>query len=115
MVSQKYDVYHVIIEQGNYASTHGQRVRDSWEKVLPKDKIISIDDYTRLPEALVSVLQVREGADPTSVIAGWTGKTAKTVEKAIKHVKSAFIKLGPPLKLKSTNFKLKPKASPGAP
>lgn len=86
MVSQKYDVFHVVIEEGNYARQEPKRVYDSWNKVLPKGHVIPVKDYKKLPEVLVSVMEVHGGKDPAAVIASWKGKTADTVREAIKDV-----------------------------
>lgn len=85
-VSKKYDVFHVVIEEGNYARQFKQRVYDSWNKVLPQGHVIPVKDYTKLPEILVSVMEVLGGKDPAAVAATWKGATAKTVEAAIKDV-----------------------------
>ncbi len=107
MVSTKYDVYHVVVEQGNHARSHKKEVYDSWNKVLPPERIISLKDYTKLSEVLVSVMEVHGGKDPAAVIASWQGDTAKTVTEAIKNVKAAnnnhLVHRPKPVK-----FKLKP-------
>lgn len=87
MVSKKYDVYHVVLEQGNYASHRKQDVYDSWEKVLPKERLISVKDYTKLPEILVSVMEVHGGKKPADVLKTWQGETATVVKEAIAHMK----------------------------
>ncbi len=86
MVSQKYDVYHVIVEEGSHARSNSKQVHASWEKVLPKDHIISLKDYKKLSEVLVSVLEVHNGKDPKDVVKSWQGPVAKTVEDAISHM-----------------------------
>lgn len=86
MVSAKYDVYHIVIEQGSHAQSYSKQVHDSWEKVLPKDHIISVKDYTKVPEVLVSVLEVHNGKDPKDVVKSWQGPVKKTVEDAISHM-----------------------------
>ncbi len=83
LVSQKYDVYHVVIEEGGYAKKNSTAVYDSWKKVLPEERIVSVKDYQKLPEILVSVLEVHGGKTPKSVIASWQGETANVVAAAI--------------------------------
>lgn len=87
MVSQKYDVYHVVIEEGSHARHARKQVYDSWNKVLPPERIISLKDHTKLSEVLVSVLEVHNGKDPKDVVKSWQGPTAKVVEDAIGHMK----------------------------
>jgi len=96
MVSKKYDVFHVIIEEGNYARYQGsKRVHDSWKKILPVDRIISVKDYKKLPQILVSAMEVYSGKNPQDVVATWQGETAKTVAEAIKNIKPATVKRHP--------------------
>lgn len=91
MVSEKFDVFHVVIEQGSYAQRAREKVYDSWEKVLPPERIISVQDYKKLPQILVSVMEVHGGKDPEQVVASWQGATAKTVKEAIKNVKPGAV------------------------
>lgn len=86
MAAQKYDVFHVVIEEGDYARRDVKRVHDSWQRVLPKEQIIAVKDYRKLPEIIVSVLEVYGGKKPEDVIASWPHNTAPAVAEAIKHV-----------------------------
>ncbi len=89
-VSKKYDVFHVVIEQGNYASRDPKRVYDSWKQVLPESRIIPVKDYKVLPEILVSVMEVYGGKKPQEVINSWQDeKVAKVVKEAIAKVDAA--------------------------
>lgn len=109
MVSQKYDVFHVVVEQGNHARSYKQEVYDSWNKVLPPERIVSLKDYTKLSEVLVSVMEVHAGKDPAAVIASWQGKTADTVKDALKNIKQGK-PATPFLPKPPANYKLKPAA-----
>lgn len=57
-----YDVFHVIISEGDYASRSSDRVWDSWTKMLGEN-VIRLSDHKKLGEAIVSVIEVREGMD----------------------------------------------------
>jgi len=87
-VSQKFDVFHVVIEEGDYARHAKNQVYDSWNKVLPPERIVSVKDYTKLPQILVSVLEVHGGKDPAAVIESWQGPTAEIVKEALQNIKS---------------------------
>ena len=104
-VSAKYDVFHVVIEQGDYATKHKQAVYDSWNKVLPPERIISVKDYKQLPAILVSVMEVHAGKDKDEVANSWQGKTVGVVKDAIKNVKPdgkmPGVKVFAPIKLKT--------------
>jgi hypothetical protein len=103
MASEKFDVFHVVIEQGSYARSRKQAVYDSWEKVLPKDRIIPVKDYTKLPAILVSVMEVHAGKDPAAVADSWQGDTVAVVKDALKNVKKGAgvtgVKVMKPLKI----------------
>ena len=109
MVSSKYDVFHVVVEQGNHARSFKKEVYDSWNKVLPPERIVSLKDYTKLSEVLVSVMEVHAGKDPAAVIASWQGKTADTVKDAIKNIKAGGASTHT-LPKPPSSYKLKPAA-----
>jgi hypothetical protein len=87
LVQEKFDVFHVVIEEGDYARRAKAKVYQSWEAVLPKERIIPVADYTKVPQILVSVMEVHAGADPKDVIASWQGADAKAIAAALKNVK----------------------------
>jgi hypothetical protein len=88
MVSQKYDVFHVVVEEGNYIQQGNKgKVYQSWGSVLPEGHVISAKDYKKIPQIVVSVMEVHAGKAPADVIASWQGADAKIVEAAIKDVK----------------------------
>jgi hypothetical protein len=89
LVSQKYDVFHVVIEQGSHASSYRDRVFASWNEVLPQGRIIPLADYSKLPEVIVSVMQVHAGTDPKAVAASWDGSTAMVVSHAVNDMTAA--------------------------
>jgi hypothetical protein len=67
-----YDVFHVVIEQGNYCKGHDHRVKATWRELLGQ-RVIHLADYTLLAETVVSAIQVAEGADHASAATGWGG------------------------------------------
>jgi hypothetical protein len=84
-VQRTYDVFHIIIEQGNHARSHGTMVRDSWTKLLGQ-RVISLADYTKLAETIVSAIEVAEGRDAATSAAGWGGKASSVVLAAVKNL-----------------------------
>jgi hypothetical protein len=104
MASQKYDVYHVVIEEGDYARRDKKGVYDSWKKILPDDRIISVKDYTKLPQILVSVLEAHGGKPVADIVASWQDpKTAQAVKETLdgmpKHANNNLLH-NPPAHLK---------------
>lgn len=69
---RQYDVFHVIIEEGNYAREHSHRVQTCWRELLGQ-KVISLADHKLLAETVVSAIQVAEGVDHATAAKGWSG------------------------------------------
>ncbi len=86
LAQRKYHVYHVIIEEGNYARKHLSKVQNSWKALLGQH-VISLSDHTKLAETIVSAIEVAEGRDPMGSAGAWgnTG-TANVVHRAIEHL-----------------------------
>lgn len=82
MVSRMYNVYHIVVEEGNHARSHLPRVLESWQNVLGQ-RVIRLSDYKKLAEVVVSAIQVNEGADINKVTSSWSGATSMVVSKAI--------------------------------
>lgn len=78
---RKYDVFHVIIEEGDFARSHPDSVRSTWNKMLGQH-VLSLKDHTKLSETVVSAIAVAEGADAMKV----AGKFGADVISAVKHL-----------------------------
>lgn len=85
-VQEKYDVFHIIVEQGSYASRHKDAVLKSWTKVLGQQNVIRLSDYNKLAEVVVSAIEVHEGRDKKDVALSWDGSTSLVVRDAIKDL-----------------------------
>lgn len=83
LAQRKYEVYHVIIEEGNYARGHGREVMDSWSKLLGQH-VIRLADHKALAETIVSAIEVAEGRDAASSASAWGGKAGAIVHEAVK-------------------------------
>lgn len=82
MARRTYDVYHLVIMQGSHARIH-PGVLSEW-RALMGENAIEVDDYTRLGEIIVSILQVRQGQSADAVASSWSGDTSLVVRKALK-------------------------------
>jgi hypothetical protein len=78
---RKYDVFHIVITQGDHARNHPERVFDSWKKALGQH-VIRLTDYTKLAETVVSTLEVVEGRDAKAV----TARFGSSVHDAVKNL-----------------------------
>lgn len=81
MAKEKYDVFHVIVEEGTYAKRELTKVCKSWTNLLGK-RAIRLVNYKYLSEVIVSVIRVNEGEDPENVIDSFQDTKVKDV---IRH------------------------------
>jgi len=88
-VSKQWEVYHLIIEQGNYIIHHGNKdkVFKKWSDLLGQNAI-PVDDCTKISEIIVSILQANAGESVEKIVASWDGDTSLSVRKAISGLKS---------------------------
>lgn len=82
MVEERYDVFHLIIEQGDYCQHDLSRVKGCWKDLLG-ERAIPVSDYTKVPEIIVSTLEVMAGKAKHDIVASWDGSTALVVRNAI--------------------------------
>jgi hypothetical protein len=68
LAQKTYEVFHILIEQGNYITRHG---RDDclakWQQLLGK-RVLPISNYKFVPELIASIIRVQEGEDVDSVL-----------------------------------------------
>lgn len=82
---RKYDVFHVIIEQGSHARMALDRVQRSWG-VLLGQHVISLSDHTLLPEAIVTAIQVAQGVDKAKAVSGWGHGAEQVLGNAVSRL-----------------------------
>lgn len=80
-VSKNWNVFHVVIEEGSYASRALPRVVNSWYNVLG-NRTLRLDNYNYLKDVIIAAIRVAEGVDPEDVIAE-SGDKKETVRKAL--------------------------------
>lgn len=83
-----YNVYHIIVAEGYYAQTYPDSVKKSWRDVLGQNVVV-LDDYTKLAEVIVSIIEVNEGRDAAEVAASWEGDTSMVVASAVKDISAS--------------------------
>lgn len=76
-----YDVFHVIIEEGDHARNYLDRVVKSWTNLLGQH-VIRLKDYKKLAETIVSTIEVVEGRDAKES----TKSFGTVVYDAVKHL-----------------------------
>lgn len=82
LAGRKYEIFHVIVEEGNHASSYPDRVRGSWTSILGQ-RAIPLADHTKLAEVIVSAIEVNEGRDKDAVAKSWGSGTDLVVAKAV--------------------------------
>ena len=83
-----YNVYHIIIKEGGHCSYDFDGVLNSWNELLGQRAIV-LDDYTKLAEVIVSIIEINEGKNAADVAASWSGDTSLVVANATKDLDAA--------------------------
>jgi len=78
---RKYDVFHIIIEEGAHARGHLRAVVGTWTNLLGQH-VIRLSNHKKLAETIVSAIEVAEGRDAAAV----TTKFGSAVFDAVKHL-----------------------------
>lgn len=86
-VSRNYEVYHLMIEQGSGMRYGRTEVVDRWTNLLGQ-RAIKVSDYEKIPEIIVSILEVENGKSVEDVVKSWDGSTSVVVNDAIKNIVS---------------------------
>ncbi len=81
-VSRQYEVYHLMIEEGSGMRWGKDEVITKWTNLLGQRAIL-VSDCTKIPEIIVSILEVTAGKDVKEVVGSWDGSTSVAVSKAI--------------------------------
>jgi len=76
-----YDVYHVVVEEGDYARSHLDRVVKTWSDLIGQH-LIRMKDHTKLAETIVSAIAVAEGHSAEKA----AGKFGLDVVSSVKHL-----------------------------
>lgn len=80
---ERYNVFHIIIEQGDYARRALKSVTKNWHDLIGK-KAIHLNDYDYIAEVIISVIEVNEGKDPQDVIDSWSDiKTKAAIQYSL--------------------------------
>lgn len=83
--SRAWEVFHIVLTKEGHCRYNPDDVLRSWRAVLP-ERVIELEDVSALAETVVSIIQVREGANAASVARSWAGSTAVAVADALKSL-----------------------------
>lgn len=91
-VSRDWEVFHLIIEQGNYYSnryrSHPSDLVDKTFGGLLGERAIHVSDYNKIVEIVVSILEALAGKDIDTICDSWDGSTGIVVRNAISGLTS---------------------------
>ncbi len=95
-VQERYHVFHIIAKEGSYARGHFDRARQSWIDRLGQH-VITLEDHTKLPELIVSLIEVNEGRAKDEIVATWRdGSTARVIQASLLEFNPDVKRLPPP-------------------
>lgn len=78
MAEEKYQVFHIIIEQGNYARRELTNVKNKWRELLG-GRAVLLSNYNYMSEVIIAIMEVAEGADPQDVVDSFQDRDVKEV------------------------------------
>lgn len=79
--SERYHVFHLIVEQGSFAQRALQKVTGQWRELLGKRAIL-LSDYNHMPQVILAAMRVSEGENPEEVVASFQDAG---IRKTVKH------------------------------
>jgi hypothetical protein len=93
-LSGKYEVYHIMLEQGSYMRSRRNQVIESWGNLLGQNAI-PLSDSTKLAEVLVSLMQMKAGKSTEEVVDSWKeSSTRSVVLKATNNLRPDAVRDG---------------------
>jgi hypothetical protein len=81
---ENWNVFHLITPT---CATESQGAKKQWKELLGERAIV-IDDWKKLSEVIVSIMQVNEGQDKSEVISSWDDSTNRIVSAAVAALPS---------------------------
>ncbi len=88
MAHKSWEVFHIIVTEGNGYLSEPKRVTDEWRKLLGQRTIL-LKNHEHLAELIVSTMQLNEGANLAEVASSWSGSTALAVRNSLKSLQPA--------------------------
>lgn len=88
MASEKFEIFHLIIEEGNHCRTHRGAVIEAWTNLLGQ-RARPVSDHTKVAEIIISILQKEAGTSDSDILKTWDSETGSVVSKALNYTTSA--------------------------
>lgn len=81
-VNKKYEVYHICLEQGG---SYRESDYENWKKLIGSHAL-KLKDYQKLPELLVSILEIYGGKSVNDTANSWDGSTGVVIRDALSSL-----------------------------
>lgn len=82
LVQKDWHYYHLMIEEGAHMSSYRDAVVKGWTNLIGQNAIPA-SDHTKVPEIIISLLELIAGKDKDAVIGSWSGDTSLVVANAV--------------------------------
>jgi hypothetical protein len=80
--SERYHVFHVIVEQGGYARGSEQSVYADWKQHLGL-RTLRLNNADYISEVIVTAIAIENGVDPETAITQWPQNAQPTLRRAL--------------------------------
>jgi hypothetical protein len=87
MAREKYNVFHIVIEQGSYASSYGSSVMETWRELLG-NAVLPLANFEDLSLIVQATMRISNGETVQSIIDEQSNRAAK---QALLHTFAAII------------------------
>ena len=92
-VERNWNVFHIIVAEGNHMLSYRDRTIKEWRELMGQ-RVIVLEDHTKMAETIISAIEVTEGRDKDSVVKSWSGDTSVVVASAIAGLPAAHSSSG---------------------
>lgn len=88
-VNRKYEIFHLVLDRAHNSS----RI-DEWHRLLGQ-RVIQVRDCEKVPEVIVSIIEMMNGRSHKEVIENWDGSTALVVKETLSDLETLTGQSGP--------------------
>lgn len=82
LASKKYEVFHLIVEEGHYCRRNKEGVVKSWRGLIGH-RAIFLSNHEYVAEVILSTIRVSEGEDPNDVIESFQNPVREVIRHAL--------------------------------